>query len=138
MRSGSLNKHRALIGGGSVGDSCKINHECPEWHNGAGSGVCYQCRELSKRASNGHETEPFYTDDMLIANIQDDSRIVSIFSVLRSFKARDRIIIEDNLLYSISPGDLAKEHGLSRQQVHRIIWQGRHDIKLQLGLSTVF
>jgi hypothetical protein len=118
--------------------ACKINSECSHWNDGAGDRVCYQCKELNRQASNGHDTQPFYTDNELISNARENTKVTSIFQVIRNFHSRDRIIVEDNLLFGISPSELAREYNLSRQQIHRIIWQGKHDIKLHLGLSTVF
>lgn len=119
-------------------NGCKINKECELWNNGAGTNECYKCRELNKQASNHDHSEPFYLDETLIENTRENGKLVSVIEALRNFRPHHRIIIEDNLLFNVSPSELAKEHGISRQQVHRIIWKGRHDIKLELGMSTVF
>jgi hypothetical protein len=123
---------------GENNDRCKINKKCGFWNNGLGASECYQCRELNKQASNHDQAEPFYLDETLIENARENGKLVSVIEALRNFKPHHRIIVEDNLFLGVSPSELAREHSLSRQQVHRIIWQGRHDIKLHLGLSTVF
>ncbi len=119
-------------------DRCKINRECGFWNNGLGASECYQCRELNKQAANHDHAEPFYLDEVLIENARENEKLLSIFGLLRNFKPHHRIIVEDYLLFGVSPSELAREHNLSRQQVHRIIWQGKHNVKLGLGLSTVF
>lgn len=123
---------------GENNDRCRINKECGFWNNGLGASECYQCRELNKQAAKYDHCEPFYLDEVLVENAKENNKLLSILGLLRNFKPHHRMIIEDNLLFDVSPSELAKEHDISRQQVHRIIWQGRHDIKLHLGLSTAF
>ena len=121
-----------------MGEGCSIIRRCPEWNNGTGSKLCYQCQDLNKLAVNHHHAEQFYTDNELVDRTKDDVQITSLFDVLRHIDPNKRILFEDHYISGVSLQDIADEHGMTKQQAYRAIRSVRHDIKKMMNLSTVF
>jgi hypothetical protein len=117
---------------------CKINADCEHWKDGTGDRVCYSCTDWNKQIKI-HEPELSFTlDTEMLEQVQNNEDLKSVFEGLRNIKGRDRIIFEDFTFGFANISALSQEYDLSRTQIRRILWRCTHDVKLHLGLSTVF
>ncbi len=125
---------------GKNGDFCKIDALCKNYGpEGFGNDNCLKCKQMERAVSAGNHTQPFFTlDDELIENVQDDKKIVSIFECLARIDSTDRGIFEDYQFTNRSMNKIARDRGMTRQQVYRVIRSVRHDVKKMLGQSTNF
>jgi DNA-directed RNA polymerase specialized sigma24 family protein len=125
---------------GKKGNFCKINPSCDNYGpEGFGNDNCLSCKAMERKVSAGNHTQQFFTmDSEMIENVQDDKKITSIFTCLAKLDPQKRMIFEDYEFTNMSMNKIAKDRGLSRQQVYTTIRSVRHDCKKMLGLSTVF
>jgi hypothetical protein len=116
-------------------NECGINKNCPEWNDGAGSGLCYKCRALHKTVTQHHHmTQPFYTSQEIVESAVADPKLSSIFSALRRFKGRDKALFLDHI-YGMTLTDLALDYGLSKSYVCRVLKKISRRVKLEI-MST--
>jgi len=112
---------------------------CINFKDGKGNTECLKCKPINQAANHGnYYHRGFLTDDELIQDVNDNSEIKSIFKYLIRVEPRDREIFESYMFADVSMNTLAREHGVSRQAIYKIIRGVRLSIKKQMGLSTVF
>jgi hypothetical protein len=124
---------------GKKGNYCTINQQCTHWYSGAGDSLCLECGPMTIAVSQGnHYHRGLVSDSELLEDIADDPKLTSILGCLSHIEHDRRNLFQDYTFSKVSMNTLAKEYGMTRQQVYRAIRSVRHDIKAMMGLSTVF
>lgn len=118
---------------------CPSDDNCTSFRWGKGAKKCLDCWKIENLVEkhNSMHSKGLLLDSEQMDSIKDNRQVTDIFVCLSKIEPRDRAIFEDYEFGSVSMNNIAKQRGLSRQQVYNIVEDVRIKIKKQMNLSTV-